>query len=49
MSRELFDMDCIIQKMLELIKSSNRAMYIPLIVKCLLSLCDLNGSHGEEF
>ena len=46
MSRELFDMECLVQNMIELIKSPDREALVPYIVKCLLALSDLNGRVG---
>lgn len=48
MSRELFDMDCLVQSMIELLKSSEQEALVPSIVKCLLALSDLNGLGGRE-
>lgn len=43
MSRELFDMECLVQSMIELINSPDQESLVPFIVKCLLALSDLNG------
>ena len=36
MSRELFDMECLVQNMIELLKSAEQEALVPSIVKCLL-------------
>lgn len=48
MSRELFDMECLVQNMIELLKSAEQEALVPSIVKCLLALSDLNGLDGRE-
>lgn len=48
MSRELFDMECLVQNMIELLKSPDQEALVPSIVKCLLALSDLNGREEME-